>query len=66
MIQLVFCCTFVGVDQVDEDQERDVEVHLREERSPTGFTSRRGQTGVQLRSTWDKLQEELLIGLNLI
>ena len=49
--------TFVTVDEVDEDQEGDVEVHLREERCPTGFTSRRCQTGVQLSSAGDKLQD---------
>ena len=48
--------TFVIVDEVDEDQEGDVEIHLREERSPTGFTSRGRQTGVQLSRAWNKLR----------
>ena len=50
--------TFVTIDEVDEDKERDVEVDLREERSPAGFTSRRRQTGVQLSSAGNKLRWE--------
>ena len=48
--------TFVTVDEVDEDKERDVEVDLREERSPAGFASRRCQAGVQLSSAGNKLK----------
>ena len=49
--------TFVTVDEVDEDKQRDVEIDLREERSPAGFTSRRRQTGIQLSSAGNKLKD---------
>merc|ERR1719410_1894475 len=52
--------TFVAVDEIDEDKKGDVEVDLREERSPTCFTSGRRQTGVKLSSGGNKLQQELL------
>ena len=47
--------TFVIVDEVDENQKGDVEIHLREERSPARLPSRRGQTSVQLCRAGNKL-----------
>ena len=52
--------TLVVVNQTDEDQQRDVEVHLRKERSGAGLASGWGEAGIQLCGYRDKCQEELL------